>query len=178
MGHPCRAITPGLPLHFTMKIREISNRQEKTSMLKRSQSTKISGITDGFKALSSKIFGRTEENTVAEDPQMIHSGSCASFSSITSSGFQRDPIKGGASKAYQVRTGQFNVINLKEWLEPLSGVEKKTLSFFQNDWDQPKPSFFAKSSEMVTLGKVQVQAGVATRVFDRLSKWGSAIKSS
>ena len=153
-----RAITPGHPLHFTMKVREISNRDEKASILKRSHSTKIGGLKNGIKAFGTKIFGKSEEQSFEISVPMTHSGSCASFSSITKPGFHRDQVNGSTAKAYQVRTGQYNVINSKEWLDSISTIEQKTLSFYQSDWDSHKSSFFSKSSEMVTLGKVQMQA--------------------
>ncbi|KAJ3371977.1 hypothetical protein HDU91_004670 [Kappamyces sp. JEL0680] len=84
----------------------------------------------------------------------MHSESCASFSSISSSGFKRENVKSLGHQSYDVKTGQFNVINARDWLQPLThGIEKQTFSFFQNEWDRPKKSLFQKPSGLVVLEK-------------------------
>jgi DNA phosphorothioation-dependent restriction protein DptG len=143
-------ISDAAPLHFTLKIREIA----KESTLKRSQSTRL-GFKDGIKSIT-KLFGKTNSVEQVEEPTMIH---CASFSSISSSGFKRENVKSLGQQTHKVKTGQFNVINIKDWLSYLqSGIEQTTISFFQNDWDRPKKSLFQKAQGLVILGKANMQA--------------------
>jgi hypothetical protein len=153
----CIPVTPGVPLHFTLKIRELTSENS----LKRSQSTKI-GIKDGLKSIRTKIFGKSSDDRSSVNQEaeltMTHSGSCASFSSISSSGFKRESIKDLGNPTYHVKTGQFNVINVSDWLEPMTGsLETQSLKFFQTEWEKPRNSFFQKPAELLSLCKFTLQ---------------------